>query len=389
MVQALFDPERFPPERQVRLVDPYIASLARPAPRSALDRTPGAERGGDLRPGWRPRSAPGSAGGVAGAGRPTTSVRPDRSAGRRPSRSAPDASTNRWAGGARCTARRYRVRRSVNQRRPCGPLSSIRRMDKTTPHTTASLADDLRKIGIAEGDVVLMYLSMKSLGFVVGGTQAVVTALLQVLGPFGTLVVPHPHPPDNCDPCGLAEPARPRGMVGDHPARGPLGSHRRTQSRWMGVLAETVRTWRVPGAAAIHRCRSLRSAPRPCRSSTATGSTTRWGRRRRSESSTGSTARCSCWAATTAPTPRCISRSGANPPRRADWSARLYAVPTGPANGSPGRTCCRTRTTSTTSAPTSRRPALSPADLAGNATAKLMSQRALVDFAAAWMASHR
>ena len=58
------------------------------------------------------------------------------------------------------------------------------------PRTRDSLAGDLRALGIGAGDVLLVHSSLRSLGWVSGGALAVVQALLDVLGPAGTLVVP-------------------------------------------------------------------------------------------------------------------------------------------------------------------------------------------------------
>ena len=71
-------------------------------------------------------------------------------------------------------------------------------------------------------------------------------ALLDVLGSEGTLVVPT-HTPDNTDPATWRNPPVPEPWwsvirersPGFHPALTPA-------SRWMGILAETVRNW--PGA---------------------------------------------------------------------------------------------------------------------------------------------
>ena len=112
--------------------------------------------------------------------------------------------------------------------------------------TVRSLAADLRALGVRPGDVVLMHSSYKSVGEVAGGPQAVVEALLQALGPAGTLVVPT-HNAENTDPAGWRHPPVPphwwevirQEAPGWDPARTPA-------SRWMGRLAELVRTW--PGA---------------------------------------------------------------------------------------------------------------------------------------------
>lgn len=114
------------------------------------------------------------------------------------------------------------------------------------PHTVDSLARDLHRLGVVAGDIVLTHASTRSLGFVAGGPQAVVHALLEVLGPDGTLVVPT-HTPENTDPASWQNPPVPaqwwpvirEQYPGFHPRLTPA-------SRWMGILAETVRTW--PGA---------------------------------------------------------------------------------------------------------------------------------------------
>ncbi|MFC4536699.1 aminoglycoside N(3)-acetyltransferase [Sphaerisporangium dianthi] len=113
------------------------------------------------------------------------------------------------------------------------------------PHTVRSLSSDLRALGVGPGDVVLLHSSARSLGFVAGGSQAVVQALLDVVGPEGTLVVPA-HTPDNCDPAGWRNPPVPEAWWPLIREQAPGFDPSRTPSRWMGVIAETVRTW--PGA---------------------------------------------------------------------------------------------------------------------------------------------
>jgi aminoglycoside 3-N-acetyltransferase len=121
----------------------------------------------------------------------------------------------------------------------------FRAMDQPGPYTVQSLASDLRALGLVPGDVVLVHSSMRSLGFVVGGAQAVVHALLEVVGPQGTIVVPT-HTSDNCDPAGWANPPVPETWWPVIREQAPGFDSLRSPSRWMGVLAETVRTW--PGA---------------------------------------------------------------------------------------------------------------------------------------------
>jgi aminoglycoside 3-N-acetyltransferase len=109
-----------------------------------------------------------------------------------------------------------------------------------------TLTADLRRLGVRPGGVLVMHSSYRSLGFLPGGPQAAVQAVLDALGPDGTLVVPT-HTPDNSDPAFWSRPPVPREWwepirreaPGFDPARTPA-------SKSMGVLSETVRAW--PGA---------------------------------------------------------------------------------------------------------------------------------------------
>jgi aminoglycoside 3-N-acetyltransferase len=56
--------------------------------------------------------------------------------------------------------------------------------------TRKQLADGFFNLGLRAGDVVLVHSSYKSLGAVEGGPQTVVDALLDVLTPEGTLIMP-------------------------------------------------------------------------------------------------------------------------------------------------------------------------------------------------------
>ncbi|MFG1993581.1 aminoglycoside N(3)-acetyltransferase [Actinoplanes sp. NPDC048988] len=118
-------------------------------------------------------------------------------------------------------------------------------MTQPLPHTTGTLAADLRELGLATGDTVLVHSSMRAVGSVAGGVQAVVQALLDVLGPDGTLVVPT-HTPSNSDPAGWENPPVPPAWWPVIRERSPGFDPERTPSQWMGVLPEVVRAW--PGA---------------------------------------------------------------------------------------------------------------------------------------------
>ncbi len=59
------------------------------------------------------------------------------------------------------------------------------------PHTTrAQMAEDLHRLGVEAADILLVHSSLKSLGYVEGGPGAVIGALLDAVGPEGTLMLP-------------------------------------------------------------------------------------------------------------------------------------------------------------------------------------------------------
>ncbi|MDR7278580.1 aminoglycoside N(3)-acetyltransferase [Catenuloplanes atrovinosus] len=113
------------------------------------------------------------------------------------------------------------------------------------PPTRSSLAADLAALGVRPGGVLLVHCSLRAIGWVCGGAEAVVLALRDVLGPDGTLVVPT-HTPVNSDPARWAAPPVPVEWWDVIRAETPAFDPARTPSRAMGAVAEQVRTW--PGA---------------------------------------------------------------------------------------------------------------------------------------------
>lgn len=67
------------------------------------------------------------------------------------------------------------------------------------PATRASLARQMRENGLTLGGTVLVHSSLSSLGWVAGGPVAVIQALLDCVGPQGTIVMPT-HSGDLTDP---------------------------------------------------------------------------------------------------------------------------------------------------------------------------------------------
>jgi aminoglycoside 3-N-acetyltransferase len=68
------------------------------------------------------------------------------------------------------------------------------------PVTRSSIGTELRDLGVLDGCTLLVHSSLSRLGWVAGGAHAVVLALLDVIGPSGTLVMP--------THSGLSDPAR-------------------------------------------------------------------------------------------------------------------------------------------------------------------------------------
>lgn len=75
--------------------------------------------------------------------------------------------------------------------------------------TTADLVAAFQQTGLYAGQVVIVHTSMKAFGsYIVGGEQAVVDALMQVITAAGTLVMPT-HSTDNTDPATWRKPPVP------------------------------------------------------------------------------------------------------------------------------------------------------------------------------------
>lgn len=69
------------------------------------------------------------------------------------------------------------------------------------PNTRESLVQDLRALGLTRGMTVMVHSSLSKIGWTVGGPVSVILALLDVVGPEGTLVMPA-ESPSVSDPSG-------------------------------------------------------------------------------------------------------------------------------------------------------------------------------------------
>lgn len=117
------------------------------------------------------------------------------------------------------------------------------------PVTVSSLVADLRALGVGAGDTLLVHSSLSALGWVSGGPQAVVDALMEVVTPEGTLVMPT-HTSQYTDPAGWGNPPVPADWVERiHETRPPYRPAI-TPARGMGAIPECFRDY--PG---VHRSR--------------------------------------------------------------------------------------------------------------------------------------
>ena len=118
------------------------------------------------------------------------------------------------------------------------------------PVSSDQIYQDLQKIGVRKGDLLLVHSSLSSIGWVCGGPQAVVTALLKATGALnnineaGTLVMPA-HSGDWSDPAKWENPPIPKEWIQFIYHNMPAFIPEITPTRGMGRIAELFRT--IPG----------------------------------------------------------------------------------------------------------------------------------------------
>lgn len=110
------------------------------------------------------------------------------------------------------------------------------------PATVGTLVADLTALGLPRGGLVLMHSSLRALGWVVGGPEAVVEAVLTALGPEGTLVVPS-FSTGRTDPARWQHPPVPESWWPVIRAEMPPYDPRVSSTRQMGAIADCVLRW--------------------------------------------------------------------------------------------------------------------------------------------------
>lgn len=109
-----------------------------------------------------------------------------------------------------------------------------------TPGTVESLVQDLTALGVRPGMTLLVHSSLSKLGYVISGAQSVILALEQVLGPLGTLVMPS-HSSELSEPAYWHHPPVPAEWWPILREHMPAFLPDLTPTREMGLIAETFR----------------------------------------------------------------------------------------------------------------------------------------------------
>lgn len=110
------------------------------------------------------------------------------------------------------------------------------------PRTRASLAADLRALGVGAGDVLIVHSSLSRLGWVAGGPVAVLQALQDAVTAEGTLVMPT-FTLYLTDPAGWRRFPVPPAWWESIRSETPPFDPALTPTRHMGRVAELFRTW--------------------------------------------------------------------------------------------------------------------------------------------------
>lgn len=108
------------------------------------------------------------------------------------------------------------------------------------PATAASLTIELRALGLVAGSIVIVHSAMSRLGWIAGGAQSMVDALMAAVGPQGTIVMPT-QSGQLTDPAGWSNPPVPAEWVETVRDGLPAYDSRMTPTRAMGVVVDCFR----------------------------------------------------------------------------------------------------------------------------------------------------
>ncbi|MCB2360097.1 aminoglycoside N(3)-acetyltransferase [Clostridium estertheticum] len=121
--------------------------------------------------------------------------------------------------------------------------------------TKENLINQFMNCGLAKGQTIFVHTSLKSLGFVVGGAETLIRALLEIVGEDGTLMMPS-QTWKNLDPSTGVHWEEPEEWWPIIRENWPAYDKEVTPAIGMGVVAEMFRKW--PGAKRTeHPARSI------------------------------------------------------------------------------------------------------------------------------------
>lgn len=108
------------------------------------------------------------------------------------------------------------------------------------PNTIRSLKQDLQRIGVRKGMVLLVHSSLSSVGWVCGGSQSLIIALEESVGKEGTIVMPA-HSGDMSDPGSWSNPPVPKEWHDTIRENMPVFKKELTPTRGIGIVPEVFR----------------------------------------------------------------------------------------------------------------------------------------------------
>ena len=110
------------------------------------------------------------------------------------------------------------------------------------PNTVTSLKRDFEALGVKRGAIIIMHSSLSKIGWTVGGPVAVIRALMQTLTPEGTLVMPT-FSSGNSEPSKWENPPVPESWWDTIRIEMPSFEPEITPTRGMGIIVDTFRNW--------------------------------------------------------------------------------------------------------------------------------------------------
>ena len=170
-------------------------------------------------------------------------------------------------------------------------------------HSRASLHHDLRALGLAPGDTVMVHASVRAVGAVAGGPDQIHLAIKDAIGAEGTLLM-YASCPGRTTTRWAAARSRPDVEAELLEKLPPFDARTARSARDNGALVEMLRTY--PGSQRQRSRRAVRRLGRACRSSlrrAAVGLRARRAARRSSGSSRSTAGSCSSGRTTTGDLP--------------------------------------------------------------------------------------